>query len=171
MVTTDVFIVDTDGIRWPARCDCGAHPDRGHEAQALPGDRRRGGRDRERSVVDAIAALAKARAVVELDAQHRLVVLARRPLDEETAELVRHHRLLLAWAVRGRDTGHEWLACDVCGEAQLAAPGKVARCCHMTPGCAGRIQRPPARLLDPKVAEGWRHLTTSPTRTQGAHRP
>lgn len=104
------------------------------------------------TVVETITALAKARATVELDDQGRLVVDCRRPLDARTARLVRRHRLLLAWAVVGRSTGHEWMPCDTCGEAQLLEPAKAGRLCHLTAGCKGHVHRPTHHLLDPKIS-------------------
>lgn len=61
-----------------------------------------------------------------------------------TPELVadcRHHRDLLAWAVLGRASGHEWLSCDRCGQVQLLTPDKTGRTCHLTYGCKGRVRR------------------------------
>ena len=108
------------------------------------------------TVVDTITALSKARVVVDLDDQRRLVILSRRPLADDLARDVRVSRVLLAWAVLGRRSGHEWLACDRCGEAQLVRPDKEGRLCHLTPECKGHVRRSPRRLLDPRIATGWR---------------
>jgi hypothetical protein len=45
------------------------------------------------------------------------------------------------WAAEGARTGHEWLACDACGERQLLRPEKAGRACHVTHGCKGRLRR------------------------------
>jgi hypothetical protein len=154
---TNVF-TDPDGRRWALRCTCGTHPDRGHAANPLPPlESQLSPEDREATVVDTIEALGRARAVVDLDDEHHLVLDSRRPLDPEVAEMVGRHWLELAWAIVGRDTGHEWLACDRCGEPQLVEPDKAGRQCHLTFGCKGHLRRPERRLLDPRIAEAWRH--------------
>ncbi len=63
------------------------------------------------------------------------------PFDSDLAADCRHHRDLLAWAVLGRASGHEWLSCDRCGQVQLLTPDKTGRPCHLTYGCKGHLRR------------------------------
>jgi hypothetical protein len=71
--------------------------------------------------------------------------------------------MVVAWALEGQRTGHEWHVCDTCGEARLMAYERGSRCAPQWPGsgntpkCKGRMARVSARpLTTEKVKEALR---------------
>jgi len=67
--------------------------------------------------------------------------------------------LLVAWAIKGQLTGHEWHSCERCGGLRLITPSPAhPRLCLNTPMCAGRYRRIAKR---PILSKALRHIIAS----------
>jgi hypothetical protein len=66
---------------------------------------------------------------------------------------------MVAWAIKGQLSGHEWHACERCGGLRLITPSPAhPRLCLMTPMCAGRMQRIARR---PRLSKALRYVIAS----------